>query len=119
MKIIVIGGGIGGLALGLSLHQVGIPCRVFESAPELTALGVGINLQPNSVRELTELGLGDDLAACAIPTANLGYFNKHGQKIWLEPRGKGAGYNWPQYSIHRGELLMLLLRAAQARLGKD
>lgn len=116
MKVLVNGGGIGGMALALRLHQVGVEVRVFEAVHTLSALGVGINLQPNGVRELTELGLADDLAATAIPTATLGFFNKHGQTIWTEPRGRAAGYSWPQYSIHRGELLMLLARAVRARI---
>ncbi len=119
MKIIIIGGGIGGLATALSLHQAGIEARVFETVQSLTALGVGINIQANAVRELSELGLADEMAATGLATANLGYFNKHGQEIWREPRGRAAGYNWPQYSIHRGEFLMLLARAVRARLGEE
>ncbi|MEC9346808.1 MAG: flavin-dependent oxidoreductase [Pseudomonadota bacterium] len=119
MDVIVVGGGIGGLTTALSLHRAGIDCTVCEAVPELKALGVGINLLPHAVRELTELGLGDALAACAIETAELIYANRHGQQIWREPRGRGAGYNWPQYSIARGDLQMILLEAARARLGPD
>jgi 2-polyprenyl-6-methoxyphenol hydroxylase-like FAD-dependent oxidoreductase len=119
LKIIVIGGGIGGLATALSLHEAGIAVRVFETVQTLTALGVGINIQASAVRELSELGLAADIEATAIATSTLGYFNKHGQKIWSEPRGRAAGYNWPQYSIHRGEFLMLLARAVRARLGEE
>ena len=119
MRIAVIGAGIGGLTFALSAHRLGIEARVFESASELKPLGVGINLQPNAVRELTALGLGDALASTAIPTAELAYFSKHGQRIWTEPRGAAAGYRWPQYSIHRGELQMLLLAAVRERLGHE
>ena len=119
MKALVIGGGIGGLATALSLHQAGIDVVVFEAVREIGALGVGINLQPNAVRELTELGLGDALGRTGIPTSALAYYNKHGQRIWSEPRGREAGYHWPQYSIHRGELLMLLARAVRERLGES
>jgi 2-polyprenyl-6-methoxyphenol hydroxylase-like FAD-dependent oxidoreductase len=92
---------------------------VFESASVLKPLGVGINLQPNAVRELTALGLGDRLAATAIPTAELAYFSRRGQRIWTEVRGAAAGYHWPQYSIHRGELQMLMLDAVRERLGSE
>lgn len=119
MAVLIIGGGIGGLTLALSLHQAGIACRVFESVTEPRALGVGINLLPHAVRELTELGLSEALATTAIPTAELAYYSKRGQKIWSEPRGLAAGYRWPQFSIHRGELQMILLAAARARLGKE
>ena len=109
MKVLIVGGGIGGLTTALSLHAAGIECRLYESVIAPRALGVGINLQPNAVRELCELGLSEQLADTAIETSTLAYFNKHGQQIWSEPRGRAAGYNWPQYSIHRGELLMILL----------
>src|SRR5215475_3756272 len=119
MKVIVVGGGIGGLSLALSLHQIGCEPHVFESAPAFAFLGLGINIQPHAVRELTELGLGDALARTSIPTAALAYYNKHGQQIWSEPRGLAAGYRWPQHSVSRGELQRLLLETAQARLGAD
>jgi 2-polyprenyl-6-methoxyphenol hydroxylase-like FAD-dependent oxidoreductase len=118
MQVIVIGGGIGGLSLALSLHQAGIAVRVYETVRDPAPLGVGINLQPSAVRELIELGLGDVLAQTGIATQQLSYFNKHGQLIWTEQRGLGAGYKWPQYSIHRGQLQMLLLRAARERIGR-
>ena len=119
MEVMIIGGGIGGLATALSLHAAGIPARVFESVPEIRPLGVGINLLPHAVRELTELGLQDTLAETAIATESLTYFSKRGRRIWREPRGLDAGYNWPQFSIHRGELQMMLLQAARERLGAD
>jgi 5-methylphenazine-1-carboxylate 1-monooxygenase len=117
MTILIIGGGIAGLTAALSLHQVGVPCRVFETVSAPRPLGVGINLLPHAVRELTELGLADVLADTGIPTAELAYYSKRGQRIWSEPRGRDAGYNWPQYSIHRGLLQLMLLQAARDRLG--
>jgi 5-methylphenazine-1-carboxylate 1-monooxygenase len=119
MAVLIIGAGIAGLTTALSLHQIGVDCHVFESVDSIEPLGVGINTLPHAVRELTELGLADQLAATAIPTAELAYYSKHGQLIWSEPRGMAAGYNWPQFSIHRGELQMILLNAARERLGAD
>lgn len=119
MTVVIAGAGIGGLTLALSLHQVGIDCVVYESVDEIKPLGVGINVLPHAVRELTELGLQPRLSQTAIETAELAYFSKHGKLIWSEPRGKRAGYNWPQFSIHRGQLQMLLLAATQERLGHD
>jgi 5-methylphenazine-1-carboxylate 1-monooxygenase len=119
MKVVVVGGGIAGLSLALSLHQAGIEVRVYEAVGDLAPLGVGINLQPGAVRELTELGLGDALARTGIATQGLTYFNKLGQLIWSEPRGLSAGYKWPQYSIHRGRLQFLLLQATRERIGDD
>ena len=117
MKAIIIGAGIGGLTTALSLHAAGIKVEVHEAAPELRAVGVGINLLPHAVRELSELGLADDLAAAGVATEALDYANRHGQEIWREARGVAAGYNWPQYSIHRGTLLSLLETAVRRRLG--
>jgi 2-polyprenyl-6-methoxyphenol hydroxylase-like FAD-dependent oxidoreductase len=119
MRIIVVGAGIGGLTTALSLHQAGIDVDVYEAVPELKPLGVGINVLPHASRELTELGLGERLAARAIATEALVYTNRFGQEIWREPRGLAAGYNWPQYSIHRGTLQMLLYEAALERLGVE
>ncbi|HKA72290.1 MAG TPA: flavin-dependent oxidoreductase [Xanthobacteraceae bacterium] len=119
MDVIVIGGGISGLAMALSLHQGGIPVRVYEQAADPKPLGVGINLQPNAVRELDELGLGPQLAEVGNRTDELSFFNKFGQLIWREPRGLAAGYRWPQISIHRGNLQMILLEAARQRLGPN
>lgn len=119
MKALIIGGGIGGMATALSLEAAGIEVEIFEQAPAIRALGVGINLQPNAVRELIELGLGDELKSVAIATSSLGYYNRFGQLIWSESRGRAAGYNWPQYSIDRGDLHMILLRAVEARCGRE
>src|SRR3954451_19820322 len=118
MKIIIVGGGIGGMALALSLHAAGIEeVDIYESATTIRELGVGINLLPHSVRELTELGLLDTLLAVGISTAEFFYFTRRGQRIWCEPLGVAAGYRWPQISIHRGGLLGILHRAVVERLG--
>jgi 2-polyprenyl-6-methoxyphenol hydroxylase-like FAD-dependent oxidoreductase len=119
MTVLVAGAGIGGLTLALSLHQVGIDVRLFEQSEKLEPLGVGINVLPHAVRELSELGLLDELAQTGVPTAELAYYSKHGQRIWSEPRGRDAGYRWPQFSIHRGALQMILYRAVIDRLGSD
>src|ERR1700722_1128029 len=117
MKVIVVGGGISGLTMAMSLHQIGVPVRVYEAVREVTPLGVGINIQPNAVRELTELGLADDLARLGIATEALCFFNKFGQPVWKESRGRVAGFNWPQYSLHRGRLQVMLAEATRARIG--
>jgi len=117
--VLIVGGGVGGLALALSLHQAGVSCRVFEAAPEVLPLGVGINLLPHAMRELSELGLQDALAAHCIETRQLAFYSRHGQFIYKEPRGRPAGYDWPQLSIHRADLHKVLLEATRARLGRD
>jgi len=119
MYIIILGGGIGGLATALSLHAAGISCKVYEATPEIRPLGVGINVLPHSVRELTELGLLPRLDAIGIRTEELVYATKRGEIIWREPRGTFAGYHWPQFSIHRGDLQMLLYDAVVERMGLD
>jgi len=119
MTVLIAGGGIGGLTLALSLNQIGVPAKVFESVAELKPLGVGINVLPHAVRELIELSLFDKLDEAGVRTKELAYFSKHGKPIWSEPRGLEAGYKWPQFSIHRGVLQQILLDAAIARLGAD
>lgn len=114
MTVIIAGAGIAGLTLALSLRQLGIDCEVYEQVPELKPLGVGINVQPHAVRELFEMGLEADMDATGIRTRELCYFTKKGLPIWSEPRGSEAGYLWPQYSVHRGRLHMMLLNKALA-----
>jgi len=119
VDVAIVGAGIGGLCLALSLHQAGIGCRVYEAVPSLKPLGVGINLLPHAVRELDELGLLPALDAVAVRTRESIFFTRHGQLIYREPAGLAAGYDWPQFSIHRGDLQSLLLAETLARLGPD
>lgn len=118
MTVLIAGGGIAGLTLGLTLEQIGVPFKLFESSRQFAPRGVGINLQPNAVRELFELGLENELDQIGIRTREYGFFTKTGQEIWTEPRGIEAGYRWPQFSVHRGELHRLLLNTLKARAGE-
>ena len=118
-EVLIIGAGIGGLTLALELHAKGIPCRVYESAPEIKAVGVGINILPHASAILGDLGLESALARVAVETAEAAFFNRFGQLIYKEPLGKRAGYRTPQFSIHRGDLQAVLLDAVKARLGTD
>src|SRR5882672_8277505 len=117
MKIAIAGAGIGGLTAAMCLSRAGFDVTVFEAVGELRPLGVGINIQAGAVRILASLGLEPALAATAIETRELRYANRHGQTIWADPRGRHAGLPWPQFSIHRGELQMILLDAAERMLG--
>ncbi|SDN75544.1 flavin-dependent oxidoreductase [Afipia sp. GAS231] len=118
-EVIIVGAGIGGLTLGLALHEAGIPCRIFESAAEIKAVGVGINLLPHATKELAALDLESALAKVAIATTDATFFNRFGQLIYQEPLGRAAGYDHPQFSIHRGDLQRVLLDAFIARAGAD
>ena len=119
MEVIIVGGGIGGLTLALMLHRAGIACRVYEAAPRIKAVGVGINILPHAAKEYCALGLEPALANAGITTADACFFNRFGQLIYREPLGRNAGFDWPQFSIHRGDLHMLLLEACIKRLGGD
>lgn len=117
--VLIAGAGIGGLALALTLQEIGVACVVLESVPELKPLGVGINLQPNAVRELYEMGFrAADLDGIGVQTQEFALVGLNGKDVYSEPRGLKAGYRWPQYSVHRGGLQMLLYRAALDRLGQ-
>src|SRR5271163_3123175 len=116
MKVIIAGGGIGGLTTALMLHARGIDCEVFEQASEVRELGVGINTLPHAIKELAALGLLERLDAVAIRTHELFYTNRFGQEIWREPRGLDAGYDVPQFSIHRGRLQSVIHQAVRERL---
>jgi 2-polyprenyl-6-methoxyphenol hydroxylase-like FAD-dependent oxidoreductase len=117
--ILIVGAGIGGLTLALELERRRIPCRVFESAAEIKPLGVGINLLPHAMQVLSGLGLEPALAKVAVETRQAAFYNRFGQFIYKEPLGRAAGYAWPQFSIHRGDLQAVLLDAVRERLGAD
>ena len=118
--VIIAGGGIGGLATALTLHQIGVPCLVFEAVRDMRPLGVGINLQPNAVRELYDLGIGArELDRVGLPAKEWALVGLNGNDIYSEPRGALAGYRWPQYAVHRGLFHVLLYRQARERLGAD
>ena len=119
MKIIISGAGPGGVTLALMLHKRGFKPQIFEAASAVKPLGVGINVQPSAIVELAELGLLDELRNTGIETAQVAYYTRLGQRVWSEPRGIAAGYKVPQFSIHRGELQMLLIEAALKRMGPE
>ena len=118
MRVLIIGAGIAGPVAALSLEAAGFTDIVIaERSTELRGLGVGVNLLPHAVRELTELGIVDRIAALGVEPQTLSYFNRHGQQIWSEPRGRAAGYAWPQLSVHRGRLQLELNDIVRERLG--
>ena len=118
--VLIAGGGIGGLSVALTLHQIGVHCTVFESVSELRPLGVGINLQPNAVRELYDLGItANDLDQVGVPAKEWALVGLNGNDVYSETRGTLAGYNWPQYAVHRGQFHMLLYRKLFERAGPD
>lgn len=120
MHLIIVGGGIGGLTMALAAHHVGITCDVYESVPEIKPVGVGINILPHASRFLCEsLGLEEGLSKLAVLTKEAIFFNRFGQKIYSEPSGRLAGYDWPQFSIHRGDLQMALLADFLKKIGSE
>jgi len=119
INIAIVGGGVGGLALALHLHSRGIVCHVFEAVAEVRELGVGITLLPHAMRELAALGIQPELEAAGIENYESAFFNRHGQFIYSELRGRHAGYALPEVGIHRGKLHKILWDAALQRLGAD
>jgi 2-polyprenyl-6-methoxyphenol hydroxylase-like FAD-dependent oxidoreductase len=119
MDVAIVGGGITGLSLALNLFNRGIACRVYERAPEIRELGVGITLLPHAMREFAALGLENELVSAGVPIRESCFFNRFGQLIYREDRGRFAGYPHPEVSIHRGRLHLILLRAVAARVGAD
>ena len=117
--ILIIGAGIGGLTLALKLHSLGISSRIYESVPVLKPLGVGINILPHAMRELCGLGLEQQIAQRSIETREVQFYNRFGQHIFTDKRGRFAGYKWPQFSIHRGMLQSVLVEAVLERMGHD
>jgi len=119
MTVLIAGGGVGGLTLALMLHRRGIRSVVYEQATEIREVGVGINILPHAIKELSLLGLLTALDAVAVRTKELIYVNRQGQKVWQEKRGLEAGFDYPQFSIHRGRLQKVILDAVVNELGPD
>jgi len=117
MSVIIVGGGVGGLTLALMLHRRGVQATVYEQASEIREVGVGINTLPHAIKELAALGLLPALDAVAIRTQELIYVNRLGQKVWQEKRGIDAGFDFPQFSIHRGRLQKVVYDAVMRELG--
>jgi 2-polyprenyl-6-methoxyphenol hydroxylase-like FAD-dependent oxidoreductase len=119
MRIAIVGGGIGGLALALGLKQRGIDCDVYEQAQDIREIGVGITLLPHAMRELASLGVQPAIEQAGIENLESVFFNRWGQFIYREARGRHAGYPLPEIGIHRGKLHRVLFEAARERLGAD
>ena len=119
IKVAIIGGGIAGLGLALNLHARGIDCEVFESVPEVKEMGVGITLLPHATRELNALGVLPRLEAVAIENLESVFFNRFGQFVYKELRGRHDGYSTPELGIHRGKLHRILFETVLERLGAD
>ncbi len=119
MRIAIVGGGIVGLTTALALARVGLRPSVYEAVWDPQPLGVGINLLPHAVRELAELGLLTDIESLGVPIEALVYRMADGREVWREPRGRAAGYDWPQVAIHRGRFQQYLRRQVLAQLGPD
>lgn len=118
-EILIVGAGIGGLNLALNLHAAGISCRLYEAVPEIKPLGAGINVLPHAVSVLDRLGLVPELEKVGVKTKESIFFDHHGSFVYSEPAGLDAGYAWPQFSIHRGDLQFVLIDAVKKRLGDD
>jgi 2-polyprenyl-6-methoxyphenol hydroxylase-like FAD-dependent oxidoreductase len=119
MKVAIVGAGIGGLTLALELHDAGIDCEIYEAVAEIRPVGVGINVLPHAARILTRLGVDEALAQVSVETRESAFFNRFGQLIYREPAGRFAGYRFPQFSVHRGELQRVLLATVGSRLGDE
>ena len=119
VKVLIAGAGIGGLTAALSLQRAGVDVSVYEAVPEIQPLGVGINILPHAAREFIELGLEEEIDRFAIRTTAMNYYSCDGQLVISQPCGLHAGYNWPQWSLHRGDLQNLLLRVFKQRAGDD
>lgn len=119
LNIAIIGAGPGGLALALRLHQKGFRPIIYESAPELKPLGVGVDIKVYGTREITEMGLLEEFRAISVEAIDSLFFTRYGQMIYGEKCGKHMGYPHEQRFVHRGTLQMMLYDAVLKRLGPD
>jgi len=118
MRIVIAGGGIGGLVTALALHRSGFNnITLIESARELRPVGLGISLKPEAIRILYKLGLSSGLEEVAVQAREVRYMDQDGNIVWQHLCGKLAANEYPQLSIHRGKLHMILVSAVQRVLG--
>jgi 5-methylphenazine-1-carboxylate 1-monooxygenase len=119
LDIVIIGAGPAGLATALRLHQKGFRPHLYESVAEIKPLGVGVDIKPYAVKEITELGLYDAFKAISVEAKESVFYTGYGQEIFGELCGKHMGYEYDQRFVHRGHLQMMLYKAVQERLGND
>lgn len=119
MKIVIVGGGIGGMTLACKLAVGGVFPDVYDSAPRLEPIGLGINLLPHAGKVMQQIGVLDEIASRSVETYESTFFNRFGQHIYSEPAGLRAGYDLPQFSVHRGDLHQPLLSRFTALAGDE
>jgi 2-polyprenyl-6-methoxyphenol hydroxylase-like FAD-dependent oxidoreductase len=115
-SVIVVGGGIGGLAATLALARKGIAVRLFEQAPEFKEIGAGIQLGPNVFHMFECLGVTDEINRFAVfPDSLLMRDSVTGQEVTWISLGKEflAKFKYPYAVIHRADLHRVLLAANQ------
>ena len=119
-RVIIAGGGIGGLATALTLHQIGVPCIVYEAVREMRPLGVGINLQPNAVRELYDLGITEaDLDRVGLPAKEWALVGLNGNDIYSEPRGRSPATTGRNMRCTAASFHLLLYDKVVERIGTE
>jgi len=116
MKVIIVGAGIGGLSTALALHRQGVDCEIYEKVPTLLQQGVGLMLLPHASKVMEELGVLPALDEVGVRIEHTYFRTRHGQNVWDEPRGLAAGYDVPQFALHRGYLQRVLVEAVEERL---
>src|SRR5688500_15075168 len=110
MKIIIVGGGIGGLTAALALRYHGIEALVLERAAQMTEVGAGVQIAANGTIVLRKLGLEPALAAIATVPSRYDYRDlATGRLLYLAPLGQEAAarYGAVMYNVHRADLIKL------------
>ena len=111
-RVGIVGGGIGGLALGVALARRGIESKILERVQELSEIGAGIQVTPNATKALTELGLAAELERVGfLPNAVVGRNYKTGREVFRTPL-KGACpqiYGANYFHVHRADIHRMLL----------
>ena len=118
MRAVIVGGGIGGLTTALCLERRGWDVCVLEQAERIAEVGAGIQISPNGMKVLAQLGLAEAIAERAFrPEAIEMRIGHSGRQVFSLPLAERAVSRWgaPYLHIHRADLIAVLLDALRQR----
>jgi 2-polyprenyl-6-methoxyphenol hydroxylase-like FAD-dependent oxidoreductase len=104
VRILIAGGGVAGPALALFLDKAGIAATVFEASPEREDIGGALQIAPNGMWVLKELGLAEEIAGEGVASEEFALENQQGDRLGRVTNGPASKYGIPAVQIARAVL---------------